>query len=280
MIHLITDSMSDITQAEAQELNLVVIPLQVLFGEESFLDGVDIHPAEFYARLRGVKQLPKTSQATPESFCKAFETALELGGDVVCITGSSKLSGTYQSAVIARDMQKEPQRIHLIDSLNASLSEALLVQHAVKLRNMGMGVQELVSELQELVGRIRLVGQVDDLKHLVMGGRLNATTARVGSALKLKPLLRLVKGKLEQDGIIRGKKRVQEWFVKQIREEARDPAFPVFLASSNAPEELMVLKEAMEEQGALGDAVGTVEIGSVIGTHTGPGLLAIAWVCQ
>lgn len=278
MIQIITDSISDIRQEEARREGIVVLPQHVLFGEESYLDGVNLTPEDFFQKLEGAQTLPKTSQVTPEAFAGAFEEALAKGADVLCLTGSSKLSGTYQSAVIARDMQPQDARIFLVDSRNASLGQQILVWEAARLRENGLGTEEIVLRLEELKGRISLVGQVEDLKHLVLGGRLSGTTARLGATLKLKPMLRLKGGKLEQDGLTRGRRRSHEWFAKQIQAEPRDPNYPVHIAAAKAPQALAALREALDQKSLLGDDVREIGIGPVVATHTGQGVLAVAWV--
>ncbi|NLV57825.1 MAG: DegV family protein [Clostridiales bacterium] len=278
MIQIVTDSMSDIRQEEARREGVVVLPQHVLFGEESFADGVDLTTDEFYLKLSSAKVLPKTSQVTPEAFDQAFRDALAKGDDVLCITGSSRLSGTFQSATIARDMQKDASRIFLVDSLNASLGQQILIWQAVRMRDCDMPVEEILSRISALRERISLVGQVQNLKHLVMGGRLSVTTARLGTTLNLRPMIRLVRGKLEQDGLTRGRRRSHEWFAKQLLSQPRDPDYPVHIASAMAPMDLTALREALEKKNLLGEDVREVGIGPIVGTHTGQGVLALAWV--
>lgn len=278
MIQIITDSMSDIRQEEGRREGILVLPQHVLFGEESFLDGVDLTLDGFYQKLARVKELPKTSQVTPEAFANAFREALAKGDDVLCITGSSKLSGTYQSAIIARDMQPDSSRVFLVDSRNASLGQQLLIWEAARLRAGDVPVEEIALRMEALKRRITLVGQVEDLKHLVMGGRLSGTTARLGTTLNLKPMLRLKEGKLGQDGLTRGKRRSYEWFAKQLAAEPRDLNYAVHIASAQAPEELAALRAALDQKGLLGDDVREIGVGPVVGTHTGQGMLALAWV--
>lgn len=278
MIQIVTDSMSDIRQEEAGHFALTVLPQHVLFGEESYLDGVNLTCEQFYQKMLTAKDLPKTSQVTPEAFALAFEKAYQRGDDVICITGSSKLSGTYQSATIARDMQKDPSRIYLIDSFNASLSQQAVLWEAVRLRDEGVAVEEIARRLSALVPRISLVGVVDDLKHLVRGGRLSSTTARIGTTLNLKPTLRLKDGKLEQEGLVRGKKRSFEWMLKQVFDQPRDMDYPLYLASANAAEDLHEFRDFMAKEGLPLDNVREVAIGPIVGTHTGQGILAVSWV--
>lgn len=278
MIQIVTDSMSDIRQEDAARFAMTVLPQHVLFGEESYLDGINLTCDQFYEKMAGFKDLPKTSQVTPEAFAGAFEKAAAQGDDVICITGSSKLSGTYQSATIARDMQNDSSRIYLIDSRTASLGQQALLWEAVRLRDEGSGAQAIMEKISALVQRTALVGVVDDLKHLVRGGRLSSTTARIGTTLNLKPTLRVKEGKLEQDGLTRGKKRAFEWMIKQLSAEPRDEAFPVYLASANAVEDLQELRDVLVKEGFPAEIFREVAIGPIIGTHTGQGILAISWV--
>ncbi len=278
MIQIVTDSMSDIRQEEAKRFAMTVLPQHVLFGDKSYLDGVDLDLATFYRLLATEKDFPKTSQVTPEAFAGAFQKAAEMGDDVICITGSSKLSGTYQSAVIARDMQKDPSRIYLIDSLSGSLSQQILLWEAVRLRDEGLAPGPIVEKLTKLIPRVRLVGAVDDLKHLVRGGRLSSATARIGTTLSLKPTLRLQDGMLEQAGLTRGKKRSFEWMLRQVQAQPRDPRFPLCLASANAEAELAEFRQFLEKEGLPMEGLRTVAIGPIVGTHTGQGILAVAWV--
>lgn len=280
MIQLVTDSMSDIRQEEAGEKGITVLPQPVLFGQDTYMDGVTITCAQFYEKLSRAKALPKTSQVSPEAFSTAFAQALEEGKQVVCVPGSSKLSGSYQGAMLARGMVERPEDIFVVDSLNASLGQQLLLEHALTLRDRGCTGAEAAAALQALVPRIQLVGHTSNLKHLVMGGRLHAATARIGHTLNLKPTLRLKEGRLGQDSLTRGSRRANEWILAQMQAATRDEVFPVYLASSNAPQELDTLEKVLAGASALGQEVRRVEIGAIIGTHTGPGIVAAAWVAQ
>lgn len=275
---IITDSMSDIRPQEAKQHGLGLAPLHVIFGMYCYLDDVTISRESFYSRLEK-GELPKTSQATPDCFDKLFSSALEEDEDVVCITGSSGVSGTFQSAMIARDLQSAPERVHVVDSLSGNVGEALLVWEAVRLRDSGMDTAAMVKTLRGLVPRIRLSAQVDSLKHLVLGGRIGSGAAKVGEFLHMKPLLSIVDGKVKQDGMARGHKKVHEWFVNRIRNvQPMDRQYPVYIASCNAPEAMERLKDALIDGEIDGADIREMGVGSVIGTHTGPGCLTAAWV--
>lgn len=275
---IIIDSISDIEPQEAKALQIDLVPLHVLFGMYSYLDGVTISREEFYKRLES-GELPKTSQAAPDSFDKLFRKALSAGDEVLCITGSSGVSGTHQSAVIARDQQEHPERVHLVDSLSGNVGEALLIYEAVRMRDKGMGAAEIAQALKRLIPRIRLSAQVESLKHLALGGRISGGTAKVGALLQMKPLLCIIDGKVSQQGMARGRKKVHQWFVNRIaREQPMDTAYPVFIASCNAPEAMASLKAALVEGGVRESVIHEMGVGTVIGTHTGPGCLTLAWI--
>ena len=279
MIHIITDSMSDITQQEAAELGITVLPLHLLFGAESFLDGVTIDRAEFYKRMETATELPKTSQITPESYQNAYRDALAACEQVLVITGSSELSGTYQSAVMARDAIGAEASVHIVDSLTASLGQSLLVYEAVRMRDAGMEAEVICKTLKTIVGQQFLCGQVVDLKYLVMGGRLSSVGAKVGTVLKLSPMLVLKKGKIEMGGLVRGTQKAYAWLKEQIEKNPPDPRFPFHFASANAPEAIGKLEEFIRKVCKLPSVIRTVNIGTIVGTHTGPGCVAMCWIC-
>ncbi len=278
MIRIITDSLSDITQQEAKTLHITVLPLYVIFDQDCYLDGVTISQETFYRRLNEEGTLPTTSQVTPESFLDAFGEAIVAGDEVLYIGGSSQLSGTYQSAVIARDMHPQRERIHVIDTLNATIGQKIAVMEAVRLRDQGVEIEHVRMAVQSLLPRIRMVGVVDDLHHLVRGGRLGMVGAQVGSVLHLKPTLRLKDGKLQQEGMKRGRKSVLAWFCEQLDEQPLDQSYPVHIAASDAPERIEVLSNALQAHGIAKTHLQESSVGAVIGTHTGSGCFAMAWV--
>ena len=267
MTQIITDSMSDILPQEAQRLGVRVAPLQVRFGETSYDDGIDIEPAAFYQMLREAQELPKTNQVAP----------LSTGESVLCITGSSRLSGTYQSAMLARQ-SVGGDRVFVVDSRSASLGEALLVYEAVHRSALGADAPSLAATLESLVARQALVGQVAQLKYLVMGGRLPAVAGHVGAALSLRPLLRMADGRLEALGVCRGARKSMEWFAGQLRKMPPDSQYPLILASADERETLAALRDYLRAEELLPDDTRTMDIGCVIGAHTGPGCLAMAWI--
>ncbi len=279
MIRIITDSMSDLTQQEAAAQDFRILPLTVRFGSEEFLDGVSLDHESFYKRLETVKELPQTSQVTPEAFAKAFDAELlDPENEVLCITGSSKLSGTCQSAMIARNASASPERIYIVDSESVSMGEALLVRLALVHRAAAKNAAALAEVVRGYIRRAHVIGKADTLKYLVMGGRLSVLGGAVGSALHIKPLLRLADGKLVQAGICRGSHRALDWFVKQLEEHRPDPAIPMILAHAHAPEAAAALQAHLTSSLSNLPPIMQLEIGTVVGTHGGPGIIGLSWI--
>ena len=278
MIQIISDSMSDFFQQDAQKHNVAILPLSVSFNQETFYDGITITCEEFYKKMATASQLPKTSQVAPESFYGAIKPLLAQGDEVLIITGSSLLSGTYQSALIAKEMFEDKANIHVFDSMTASLGESFLIYEALKMRDAGAGVVEILATLERLRGKQRLFGSVDDLKYLVMGGRLSSLGGKAGSILKIKPMLEVGGGTISLKSVVRGKKKMMEWFLNQLKKLPPDPNYPVFFAAADAQEALMELKSFLEEKGMAFPKCTVMSIGPIIGTHVGPGTVAMSWV--
>lgn len=279
MVKIITDSMSDITVQEAAQWGLTLLPLHVRFGAEEYDDGVTITREAFYDRLMSAQELPKTSQVSPQAFRDAFERALEEGDEALCITGSGKLSGTYQSAVAAREEMKDrAARVQLVDSGSASLGQALLVLLALGMKGAGQSAGQIARELEQRKQRQRLVGFAGELKYLVMGGRLSALGGKVGTALHILPLLRMTGGRLEQTGVCRGAGKARNWLLEQLAACPADTNAPLILAGAHAPEAVALLKTELQKTGLALPPVLTMEVGAVIGSHTGPGLVAMTWL--
>ena len=276
MIRIITDSTSDLSPARQEALGVDVIPLSVHFGEEVFRDGVDITNAEFYDRLSKVDTLPTTSQINPEVFADVFRKYLDQGDEIVGIFISGAMSGTCQSALIARDMVDGEDRIHIVDSRTVTFALGLLVEVAATLRDQGLSAGELAAKLEDLACRLRLLALVDTLKYLKMGGRISTASAVVGALLNINPIITIENGLVEGIGKARGRKAAFQWIAKRMEKEAPDLSLPVSFGHSNAP-------EAMAEcQAFFADIIGgaTVhasDIGSVVGTHVGPGATGIVY---
>ena len=218
MIRIITDSTADFPQNEAQALGLRVIPLQVNIDGEMYRDGLDLEPESFYEMLAEAKNLPTTSQPSPEQFLTEFEQAKQAGDEVVCITLSGELSGTLQSAMIARE-EVGYAPIHIVDSRNVTLAEQLLVRRACNLALAGLTAADITQDLEAARERIRLLAIVDTLKYLHKGGRLSGAAALAGGLLGVKPVVGITDGKLGMMGKARGMAGAYVALFKLIEEQ-------------------------------------------------------------
>lgn len=275
-IRIITDSASDIGANEYT--NLVVLPLSVRFGEEEFLDNVNITNREYYTRLTSGDILPKTSQVTPVAFEEAIQAAVDAGEKALVITISSKLSGTYQSACIAAANFKDDQVI-VIDSLLASVSEQVLVKYAYQLVNEGRSFDEVVKTIEEAKSKVRLVGLLDTLEYLKKGGRISAVAAIFGDALSIKPIIQLVEGAVAVADKARGKKKGIEATLKYTRKFKIDTDMPVAIGYAGVEPDLLgdVVKASKSDDNTDMSSWPVISIGATIGTYTGPNSVVIGY---
>ncbi len=277
-IRIITDSASDM-DASARE-GMSILPMAITFGEEEFQDGVNLSHREFYERLVESDELPRTSQVTPYAFEEAFRQAAEAGEQVVAITMSSKLSGTWESAVTAaRGFEGS---VYVVDSENVTVGERALVEYALRLRERGMGAREIAEELERSKKRIRLVALLDTLEYLKKGGRVSRMTAFAGGLLSIKPVVAVQDGEVVILGKARGSRQGNNLLVEQIRQAGGvDFSMPYFLGYTGLSDELlrkyirdseMIWKENTEQ-------LDISTVGGTIGTHAGPGAIAVAFFC-
>lgn len=276
MIRIITDSTCDLHPERVKALGIDVVPLSVHFGAEVFQDGIDITNAEFYKRLVQVETLPTTSQVNPETFASLFQTYVDQGDEVLGIFLASTLSGTCQSAFIAKDMV-DKGTIHIIDSKAVTFALGLLIEVAVSMRNQGLSISEIAAKVEELSARTRLLAVVDTLKYLKMGGRINAATAVMGGLLGISPIITVEHGLVESIGKARGRKAAFQWIAKYMEEkEQPDLSLPVSFGNSNSPDAMADCKEALQSL-VPGVQAYESDIGSVVGTHAGPGAAGIVY---
>lgn len=274
-IHIITDSACDSAQAFKERFHAIV-PLTVSFGERDYIDGVTMDKNEFYTKLVESKELPRTSQPSPALFEKAFKEVQEKGDSAVVITISSRLSGTYQSACIAA--QNFPN-IRVVDSLSVSIGSGILAEYAYRCAEEGMGLDELEKHLCQKRDAIRVVAMVDTLKYLRKGGRISGTAAVAGEILNIKPVITIRDGVVSILGKARGSKKANNFLIEQIRQNGVNYSMPILLGYTGLSDELLqnyVKDSASLWQGHV-DNLDSVQLCSVIGTHAGPGAVAVAF---
>ena len=275
-VRILSDSTADVSKETREKLT--VIPLNLYFGDEEYLDGVSLTYRQFYEKLIESDELPHTSQANPEAFAKVFEEIKANDETAVLITLASTFSGTYQSALIAAEDYED--RIFVVDSKNATIGTGILVELAFKLAESGMSAKEIANRLTVERDNVCLLGMVDTLEYLKRGGRISKTAAFAGEMLSLKPVLRILDGEIIVLGKARGSKKGNNLLVTEI-EKAGGVDFdkPVMLAYSGLDDSL--LQKYVEDSRALWeghiDELKQSCIGSVIGTHLGPGVICVAF---
>ncbi len=272
---IIVDSTADL-MPEIQE-RVHTVPLTLRFGEEEYIDGVTIDKKSFYEKLVESDVLPTTSQATPDAFIQEFEKAREAGEAAVVITLASQFSGTYQSAMIAA---QEYENIYVVDSGSAAMGSGILVELALGLLDAGKSPEEIVKVLEDEKKNIIIVALVDTLEYLKRGGRVSKTLAFAGGVLNIKPVLSVVNGQIEMLGKARGSKMGNNLLVKEI-EKAGGVDFrkPVLLGYSGISDAL--LQKYIQDSRQIWEGnlpeVRYTTVGSVIGTHAGPGAVVVAF---
>ena len=274
-VRIIADSTSDLIPCVKERVSIV--PLTVHFGDEEYIDGVTIDHKTFYEKLIETDVMPSTSQATPAAFEDVFASVAANGESAVVITISSTLSGTYQSAVIAAG---EYENIYVVDSGTVAIGAGILVEMALQLADQGMSAPEIAERLEEEKKNICIVALVDTLEYLKRGGRVSKTVAFAGTMLNIKPVLAVRDGEILMLGKARGSKQGNNLLVQEIHKAGGvDFDRPLLLGYTGLSD--VLLQKYMEDSKHLWeggtDRLRTTVIGSVIGTHAGPGAVAVAF---
>lgn len=273
-IRILTDSGSDICAPFPE--NLTVIPLTIHFGPEEYRDGETIDHKTFYEKLTSGSALPTTSLIPPGEFEQAYKKAQDAGESVIAIVLSSKLSGTYQSAALAAEGF---DHVYVVDSLNATLGEQILVKYALQLVEWGMSAADIAAELERAKSHVNLMGLPDTLEYLHRGGRVSKTVAVLGGALNIKPVLRLVDGVVVMIGKARGSKNGNNYLIQEVNKSGVDFSKPLCLGYTGLSDELLQRYIADSRQLWEGkvDALPISTVGATIGTHVGPGAIVVAF---
>ena len=275
-VKIIVDSTADLIPQVRSRVE--VVPLTIRFGEEEYTDGVTIDSHTFYEKLIESDVLPTTSQASPYDFEEKFRRAVEEGHQVVCIAVSSRLSGTYQSACIAAE--EFPGKVFVVDSQTIALGSAILTDYALSLVDRGLDAETIAWKLMQKREKVRLLAMLDTLEYLKKGGRISSTVALAGGLLNIKPVVCIENGEIKMLGKARGSRQANNLLVQEI-EKAGGVDFhkPVRLGYTGLSDAL--LKKYIQDSSTLWE--GRVEelpcsvVGSVVGTHAGPGAVAVAF---
>ncbi len=278
-IRIITDSASDLIGPLPE--GITVLPMTISFGEKSYQDGVTISHHEFYEKLIESDVLPVTSLVSPASFEAAFRQSVAAGETVIAITISSKLSGTYQSAVLAA--QEFPNSVYVLDSMSAAVGEQILVKYACELVRAGKTAAEVITELEEAKNHIHLLALLDTLEYLKKGGRISKTVALVGGVLSVKPVLTIREGEIVMLGKARGSRNGNNFLIREIEEGSGvDFTKPICLGYTGLSD--AILKKYIQDSRRLWeghkDDLNISSIGATIGTHVGPDAIAVAFFAK
>lgn len=272
---IIVDSTADVRQVIKNEIKAV--PLSIRFGTEEYIDGQTITKEEFYEKLIESDVLPTTSQATPYAFSEAYEEITKNGDEAVVITISSKLSGTYQSASIAATDYEG--KVYVVDSENAAIATGILAEYALQLANHGLCAKEIYETLEKEKGNLVILAMLNTLEYLKKGGRISATVAFAGEMFSIKPVITINNGEISVLGKARGSKQANNFLKKQIQANIPDFNKPILLGYTGTNDDLLkkYIKDSTDIWGAYKNQLDAELISGVIGTHVGPGAIAVAY---
>jgi len=276
MIKIVTDSTAGLPQAMIRENDIRVIPLYVHFGEQAFKEGIEISNEQFYERLTKAEQLPTTSQPSVGEFYEVFKDLTEAGYEVVTLTISSKLSGTWNSAMAAQEMLPGAP-ISVVDSLSTSAGMALMIEAALEAIATGATHQQVAALLEQIKGQVHVLFVVDTLEYLAKGGRIGNAKAWMGTVLKIKPILILQEGAIEPCEQVRSKQkaliRLQELIEERVGGQGQQAR--VGVVHGMAPDVAQAVKQEISARLHCREPR-VAEVGPVLGTHTGPGVIGVA----
>lgn len=278
-VRIVTDSGIDLPGGS--DPRLTVVPLGITFGSTTYADGVDLTNDRFYELLIESDELPKTSQATPFTYHEALAPICAAGDEAVVITLSSKLSGTYQSAVTAAS---EFDGVYVVDSKNVTIGQSILVQYALRLVEEGLGAAEIAEKVAAAADRVCLLALLDTLEYLRRGGRIPKSVGMIGEVLSIKPVVGVEDGEVVMLGKARGSKNGRNQLHQQVEKHGIDFTMPVLLGYTGLSDKL--LRKYLDDNRAIWEHVVAEEdlpiasVGATIGTHVGPGAIALAFFAK
>ncbi|HEY8677897.1 MAG TPA: DegV family protein [Candidatus Dormibacteraeota bacterium] len=274
MVRIVTDSTADLSKAQQQAAGITVVPLNVHFGDEVFRDRVDLDGDAFFRKLTASTQLPRTSQPSVGVFEEVFRGIRDKGDDIVAVLLSGKVSGTYNSALMAAQ-SVGAEHIEVIDSLSASMALGFLALEAAKVAAAGADQRSVTAHVRDLIPRARILCAIDTLTYLERGGRIGKARALVGSLLNFKPLITLRDGEVVPLGRARGRPQMLDRLVELLKRDGRVTRLAVLHGAAPADAEHLRMRIAPDYPGV--DII-VSEIGPVLGTHTGPGVIGITYL--
>lgn len=272
-IKIITDSTCDLSREVVEKYDIEVIPLLVNFGEESYLDGPEMNFEGLIKKIEDTGLFPTTAQVIPQRFFEIYKKYIDEGFKIISIHLSSKMSGTYQSACIAKNML-ETDDIFVIDSMNVTTGLGTLVIYASRMLEKGMEIEEIVKELENAKPHVKSMLLFNSLDHLVKGGRLSKTAGFIGNMLGIKPMLCVKDGEMEVVDKVRGSKKALKNIVEYLEELDVKEENPIILLNAKG-EDIDILREKLKEKNV---EILECEVGCVVGTHSGPNACGIFFI--
>ena len=276
MIRIVTDSAADFDRADYERLNVTCIPLTVMFGDTEYRENENLDKDQFYMLIHETGLFPKTAQASPQYLMDVIEDAKAAGDDVVYISLSSALSGTYQNAVMTCNLC-EYDRAFVVDSRNATGGQRMIVEYAVKLRDEGKTAKEIIAGVESIRDRVVLYACMDTLEYLYRGGRISHTVYAIGSLAQIKPIITIdTAGKVEVPAKAMGMRKGMDYLCKRLEQQKPDAAFPVYAMYTENRQGGEALAKKMSGLGV--DVKDILNVGAAIGSHIGPDACGLVYI--
>ena len=276
-IRVVTDSACDLPPDLVTELGIEIVPLTIRFGNEELVDRRDLSPKEFWSRMATSPVLPETAAPSPGAFEEAYRNAKADGADgIVCVTLSGALSATYQAAELAAKSVADDIAVRVVDSRTVTLGEGLMAVAAARAAKQGKGLEDCVGVAEDLVGRTKVYGALDTMESLKKGGRVGSAQALIGSMLSIKPIIQITadtNGLVEAESKQRTRSKSLRYLVEKVREHGQVEDLAVMHGDAKDVEELLDLLGAVYPR----DEILVGDIGPVIGTHGGPGVIGVVF---
>ncbi len=279
MVRIITDSAADLSPAEYKNLQVTCIPLTVMFGEEEYQENINLTKDRFYELLLSSGHMPKTAQPSPQLLMDLFEDAHAAGDEAIYITLSSALSGTYQNAVMTKNLLGY-EECHVLDSSNATGGQRLLVEYAAGLRDQGKSACEIIAALEEIRDRITLFACIDTLEYLYKGGRISQTTYKLGTLANIKPIITVEDGSVAIPAKAMGMRKGMDYQCKQVSAKPASAEHPFYVMYTNNRSVAETLAQRLKAVGIDTPDDRIIQVGAAIGAHIGPDACGLVYVAE
>ena len=280
MVRIITDSAADFEPFELEKLNIACVPLKVMIADAEYEENVNLGKAQFYELLASTGATPKTSQPSPQHLADLFAAAKAAGDEAVYISISSGISGTYQTACMTRE-DAEYEGCYVVDSLNATAGERMLVEYAVRLRDEGKNAKEIVAALEQIRSKVVLAACIDTLEYLYRGGRISQTVYKLGTMAQVKPIIRFSpEGTIEVPAKAMGMRKGLDQLCKRLETQKPDNNHKIYAIYTGERSVGEALAQRMAAHGCEIPDEQIIPVGAVIGSHIGPGGCGIIYIAE